>query len=124
MTATRPELTVENADGSDPFITVEDHMDYEMTIETNEERPQEEKQSFGKQVLSRMNELPLPLKALAWLVLAPNGFNVFVLFLITKHVTPIIKQMSFMTSPMFLLGLKMTGVFGTACLVKRFIIKD
>ena len=122
MTATKPKLTVENADDSDPFITVENHMDYEM--KNNEKKPQEDKQSFGKQVLSRMNELPLPAKALAWLVFAPNGFNVAVLFLITKYVTPIIRQASFMTSPMFLLGLKVTGVFGIACLVKRFFIKD
>ena len=75
-------------------------------------------------MLDRMNELPLPLKVLAWLVFAPNGFNIAVGILITKHIVPIVRQATFINSPIFLLGLKVGGAIGMAALIKRFIVKE
>ena len=101
----------------------ENHMDKQLEDQLMDCRVEleEEKQGIGKKVLSKINSLPLPLKVLAWLVFAPNGFNFFLVFLATKYITPIIAKATFLRSPLFLLSLKTTGALGLAFLLKKFV---
>lgn len=102
----------------------EEHMDKQLEECQVELQKANEEQGIGKKILSKMNSLPLPLKVLAWLVFAPNGFNFFLLYLFGKYITPVLAKATFLRTPIFLLGLKVTGGLALAFLLKKFVLKD